>query len=118
VAVYVKHGEAVSLWNGVAPLHAGDALQLKVQAIGYDHVTIGSPQHDSVRELYRTRAARGGATLLPASFTLDESPGSESLLIVFSRDPLSEAALRDAWHKLPRDRKMWATVLLLRKEGQ
>jgi hypothetical protein len=110
VAVYVKRGERVSLWDGQQPLRAGDSVQLKVQPAGFSLVTVGSVEGSDVREIYRAKAAGDSAVLLGQAFTLDGAAADEQLLIVFSRDPVD---LRAAREKLPRDGRLWTTLLNL-----
>jgi hypothetical protein len=115
VAVYFRRGDHVSLWDGVQPLQAGDAVQLKVQSGGFSQVTVGSVESGQV--LYQGAAQADAATLLPQAFTLDAAARDEALLVVFSQKPLSPDELRAAHEKLQCDGKLWTTVLDLTKAG-
>jgi len=115
IAVYIKRDGAVSLWDGQAPVQAGDALQLKVAAQGYPRVTVATLQAGTLTQLYAGSAA--GETLLPQSWTVDDDAGPEVLLIAFSRSPLSKAGQEAALATLPRTREIWATRLQLAKKG-
>ncbi|HEX4382217.1 MAG TPA: hypothetical protein VH083_04685 [Myxococcales bacterium] len=115
VAVYLRRGGQVSLWDGVHPLQAGDAVQLKVQSFGYSRITVGAVESKQVQTLYEGEAQPGTATLLPQAFTLDGS-GGDALLVVFSRAPLSPEDLRAARESLRRDEELWTTVLDLTKK--
>jgi hypothetical protein len=117
VAVYLRRGERVSLWDGVQPLQAGDAVQLKVQSFGYSRITVGAIESGKVQTLYEGAAQAGAATLLPQAFTLDGGPGGEALLVVFSSGPLSPEELRAARESQRRDSRQWATVLDLTKKA-
>lgn len=118
VAVYVKRGERVVLWNGVQPLHAGDSVQLRVQPAGFAHVTVGAVEGTTVHELYRAESAGNSTLLVAQAFTLDGASPDERLLVVFSQSPLSDRDLHDAREKLPRDARLWATLLDLTKAGE
>jgi hypothetical protein len=116
VAVYIKRQGTVSLWDGQAPVQAGDGVQLKVAPRGYVRVTVSTLQGGTLTELYQGPTA--GETLLPRSWTVDDAPGPEVLLIAFSRSPLSKAGQEAALATLPRTAEIWATRLRLEKKGQ
>jgi len=117
VAVYMKRGEHVSLWDGRTPLRAGDSVQLKVAPEGFGRVAVASIEGGAAKELYAGPVASRDATLLPQSWTLDAAPGPEALLIVFSNAPLSADQLRSALARLPRTPELWTTRLTLTKVG-
>lgn len=115
VAVYVKHGATVSLWDGRALLSPGDGLQLKVAPDGFSRVTVASVAAARVVELFASEIDPRGETTLPRSWTLDAEPGPEVVLVLFSRTPLSPADLRAARDDLPRTRRLWSTRVELFK---
>lgn len=117
VAVYIKRGERVSLWDGRSPLRAGDSVQLKVAPEGFRRVVVASIEGGAAKELYAGPVAARDATLLPESWTLDAAPGPEALLVVFSNTPLSPDELNSALARLPRTRELWTTRLPLTKMG-
>jgi hypothetical protein len=114
IAVYIKRDGAISLWDGRAPVQAGDALQLKVAVEGYSRVTVAALQEGTLTPLYAAPAS--GEGLLPRSWTVDDAPGPEVLLVVFSREPLTKAGQEAALAKLPRTREIWATRLQFAKK--
>jgi len=114
IAVYIKRGDAVSLWDGRSAVHAGDAVQLKVAATGYARVTVAAAGGGELTELYSGPAARDG--LLPRSWTVDDAPGPEILLVAFSQTPLSKDRQEAALAALPRTPEVWATRLELSKK--
>jgi hypothetical protein len=116
VAVYVKHGAAVSLWDGRAPLSPGDGLRLKVAPAGFSRVTVASVGLSAIVELYAGEVDARGETLLPESWTVDADPRPEIVLVVFSRAPLSPADLRAARDDLPRSKRLWSTRMELWKK--
>ncbi len=115
IAVYIKRDGAVSLWDGQAPVQAGDAVQLKVAAEGYSRVTVSTVQDGTLTQLYAGPAAAD--SLLPRSWTVDDAPGPEVLLVAFSRSPLTKAGQQAALATLPRTREVWATRLQFVKKG-
>jgi hypothetical protein len=117
VAVYVKRGDVVSLWDGRAPFSSGDALRLKISPQGFGRVAVASVQGDTITELYAGPVNARGESMLPPSWTLDGTPGPDVLLLVFSHAPLSEDGLRRAAAGLPRTSEVWATRLALTKSG-
>ena len=115
IAVYIKRGDAVSLWDGASAVRAGDAVQLKIAATGYARVTVAAAGVGDLTELYAGPAASDG--LIPQSWTIDDAPGSEVLLVAFSQSPLSKDRQEAALATLPRTREIWATRLELSKRG-
>jgi hypothetical protein len=117
VAVYVKRGAGVSLWDGRAQLSPGDSVQLKVAPEEFRRIAVASLEAGALTELYAGPLAVRQTSLLPQSWTLDARPGREVLLLVFSQAPLSSAELQAALVQLPRTRERWATLLELPKNG-
>ena len=117
VAVYVKRGESVSLWDGRAPFAPGDALRLKISPQGFGRIAVASIQKDGITELYAGPVTTRGESMLPPSWTLDSAPGPDVLLLVFSQAPLTEDGLRRVAAQLPRTKEIWATRLTLTKSG-
>jgi hypothetical protein len=118
VAIYVKHGAALSLWDGRALLSPGDGLQLKVAPAGFSRVTVASVGASDPVEMYAGPIDAQRETTLPRSWTLDADPAPDVLLIVFSRAPLSLDDLRTARDALPRSAQLWSTRLELVKHTE
>ena len=117
VAVYVKAGSAVSLWNGVSPLQAGDAVQLKVRPEGFSRVTVASVEAGEAREVYQGAVLSKGVSLLPVAFTLEGPARDLRLLLIFSRQPVAPEELKRALDEPRRDRDQWTTLLDLTRGG-
>jgi hypothetical protein len=103
IAVYLQRGPTVWRWDEQEVLRAGDRLRLEVVGAGYPRVTVVTPasgegpkdaDRDRLRALYAGPLPERGATLLPASWMLDAEGRSETLFVLFSTAPLSEAELR------------------------
>jgi len=95
VNVYVKRGEHVTLWDGRAPLYPRDRIRLEVAGAGFRHVTVASPKGTgaSLTSLYTGPLRMDAPTQLPASWTLDEARGTETLHVILSHRPLSADSL-------------------------
>jgi hypothetical protein len=117
VAVYVKHGEKISLWDGRAPLQAGDAIRLKVMGAGYSHLSVELLEGAKRTALYEGGVADHGETVLPNSWAFDDWAGPEHLLIVFSNSALGNAELELAAQQHPRTQQLWSTLLVFNKAG-
>jgi hypothetical protein len=116
VALYVRHEGRVALWDGHASVETGDGLRLEVSSQGFSHVAVATIDGAEVTELYDGQLS-DGETLLPASWTVDESVGTERLVVVFSRRPVSSADLRAAVRAQSRTAEIWTTTLELAKRG-
>jgi hypothetical protein len=95
VAVWVKHGEEIRLWDGVAALAPGDRVQLEIEP-GPDHrwfALVAGDEHTrlAVGELEPERRH-----LLPRSFVLDGAPGPEELVVLLAPGPLPDHRLDEA----------------------
>jgi hypothetical protein len=119
VAVYMKRGAAVRLWDGEEPVLPGDRLQFKVAPAGFSRVTVVSLEADKTVELYAGEVAALGETMLPRSWTIDGESGPELILIVFSSSPLSPDQVQSAVNDLPHTERIWSMRLrLVKKAGR
>ncbi len=116
VVVHVRHGQAVTPWNGSSALVPGDSVRLEVAAPGYPQVLVGSrTAKGELVTLYAGTLQEDG-TLLPTSWRVDAEGESEHLVVVLSRAPLSPAALRRAVAERSRTQDVWVTELHLPKQ--
>ncbi len=82
VALHIKRGDAVFVWDGVEPVRPGDQLRLEIAASGHLRVQVLSAGDVS---LYDAPIAAGsGSLLLPTAWEVDAEPGTETLTIVLS----------------------------------
>ncbi len=90
VAVFVKRGEEVFMWDNRSPLRTGDRVQLSIEPASMRFVYVrdgeGRPMYDGPLE--------NGVTTLPLSWRVEGAGEAERLVVVLSRLPLSEEALR------------------------
>lgn len=96
VAIYVKRGQALTLWDGVSPVRAGDRLRVRIAPEGYDHVAVASRSRSgALVPLFEGPIDdRSSEFLVPGSWEVDAEPGSERLVIGLDHRavPLAEAA--------------------------
>lgn len=82
VAIHIKRGDAVFVWDGLEPVSPRDQLRLEIAATGYQRVQVFAagdvPLYDA------PIAAGPGSMLLPTAWVVDAEPGAETLTIVLS----------------------------------
>jgi hypothetical protein len=116
VVVHVRHGEAVSPWDGARPVIVGDSVRLEVAAQGYPQVLVGSrTQAGGFVTLYEGTLPEGGA-LLPASWRVDAEGDAEHLVVVLSRAALSADVLKQALSERRQTADVWVSELKLPKQ--
>jgi hypothetical protein len=95
----------------------GDRLRLEISAEGLGQLLVATPGGFQ-EPLFQGPIDAKRPTLLPTSWLVDDSPGSESLLVVLSAEPLSadEATAAVAAHQ--RDGRVWTTELTLPKAAK
>ena len=116
VAVYIKHGQQIDLWDGTSTVSPGDRLRLEIAGAGLRHLAVASRGHFET-PLYAGALEVDVPTLLPAGWVVDEQPGPEALDLVLSRAPLDSKALATASAARRRDSEVWTTTLSLPKAG-
>lgn len=101
---YVKRGETVTPGSAADSYRSGDELQFVYAAAGHPYVTLASIDARGHVSLYK---AEGGGSLslaagpegkqpLPFAVTLDDSPGAEFFVMIFSPGPLAGEAV-ESW---------------------
>lgn len=93
VALYLKRGEAVSTWDGRAPLRPGDRIRVGIRAAGYRHVSVATiaPSRETPAVLFAGPLRAHGESLLPISFRVDARGGAEVLSVILGDDAISPA---------------------------
>ncbi|MFP2911337.1 hypothetical protein ACLESD_41200 [Pyxidicoccus sp. 3LFB2] len=117
VVVHVRHGEAVSPWDGTRPLVPGDSVRLEVAAHGYSRVLVSSRTPDGRFVTLHEGTLPDGGALLPTSWRVDAEGESEHLLVVLSRAPLAPEALRQVLSERSATPDVWVTELQLPKQS-
>jgi hypothetical protein len=75
LALYIKRGDRVILWDHQEPVYPGDSLRLQIAPQGFRHVRVTS----GVETLYDGDLATGAMDFLPVSWKVDDAPGAETL---------------------------------------
>jgi hypothetical protein len=120
VAVYVKRGSDVFLWDGRARIRPQDRLRLQIRAEGYTHVSVASlasPNEVAV-VLYEGPLAEG-AVLLPLSFRVDDRSGPEVVSVVLARAPVAGSLhrrLEGPAGAAEESANVWRQILVLEKD--
>jgi hypothetical protein len=119
VAVYIKRGDQVFLWDGQAPLVPEDRIRLQVASETHRYVTVAARSEGGAAEwtvLYEGALSTDAPeTALPASWRVDAAGGEEVLRVLFSTEPLSEARAAELFPAAPRTETLWTTELRLPK---
>jgi hypothetical protein len=101
---YVKRGETVTPGSAADPYRPGDELQFVYAADSHPFVTLASIDVRGHVSLYKAEGAAslslaansGGKQSLPFAVTLDDSPGAEFFVMIYSPGPLAGEAV-ESW---------------------
>ncbi|MCY1075955.1 hypothetical protein [Archangium lansingense] len=115
VALYVKTGDTVRLWDGESPVAEGDLLRLKVMPEGFTRLTVAAAEGDSWQVLHEGPVPERGETLLPMSWRVEPGEQSERLLIVLSHAPVPTESLASLHEEPARTESLWVLPLTLSK---
>jgi hypothetical protein len=120
VALYVKTGDAVRLWDGESPVAEGDLLRLKVMPEGFRWLTVAAAEGDSwqVRSwqvLHEGPVPERGETLLPTSWRVEPGEQPERLLVVLGHEPVPAESLASLHEEPARTEALWVLPLTLSK---
>lgn len=115
VAVYVKRGGQVTLWDGKQPLLAGDRIRLKVIPDGYRELGVfrAADGGGALEPLYRSSIDPMAESTLPVAWQLDDEPGAETLVVTLSRKPVNASQVVRA--RAAREADVWLRRLVIRK---
>lgn len=103
-AVYVQRGQQVLRWEEGTVIHSGDKLRLEVSPWTHTHGTFlhtyvsvatasSSEASAPLRVLFRGTVEKDSPLLLPASWEVDDQGHHESLVVVWSHQPLRADSL-------------------------
>ncbi|NTX35846.1 hypothetical protein HUA78_15465 [Myxococcus sp. CA033] len=115
VAVHLKRGEQVFLWDGQTPLVPEDRIRLQVSSESYRYVAVAARAPSGWAVLFAGPLSEGPDMALPASWRVDEAGGEEVLRVLFSREPLPTSQTEALFSDAPRTEKLWTTELRLPK---
>jgi len=120
VAVHIKRGNRVALWDGHSKVMPEDALRLEVRPDGQRYVAVFAERASGGSTHYLPLYAAPlpdseEATVLPKAWKVDAEPGPETIVIVMSNAPVTEEKLRQGTQQLVRE-GAWVRRLTLEKE--
>jgi hypothetical protein len=107
-SVFVLRDGVVMRWDGLAPVRAGDALQLEVQPEGMLRLQVFEVE----QQLFEGELTAGKQTL-PISWKVDPGTDAVELRLVFSKERLTPERGLAVWSSRRRDDGVWATTLRL-----
>ncbi|NRD61977.1 hypothetical protein HRD49_09430 [Corallococcus exiguus] len=118
VAVHIKRGDRVFLWDGRTPLAPEDRIRLQVSSGAHRYVTVAARAPEGPAGwtvLFEGPLSSERDTALPTSWRVDGAGGEETLRILFSGEPLSASQAEALFSEAPRTAKLWTTELRLPK---
>jgi len=115
VQVLVRSDGQTHVWDGRAPVRAGDALVLHVACEQFRHVTVAAAPPGGLVRLSDGPCPTTPGTL-PFTLIVDDQPGRERLAVVLAQSRLDDAALAAAVHVSSRSASAWVTAFELAKE--
>jgi hypothetical protein len=115
VALYVKTGDAVRLWDGDSPVAEGDLLRLKVMPEGFTWLTVAAAEGDSWQVLHEGPVPERGETLLPTSWRVEPGEQPERLLVILGHAPIPAESLAPLHEAPTRTETLWVLPLTLSK---
>lgn len=108
VQILIHRGTTTAVWDS-SPIHAGDALALRLACEGLARVAVVVPDGVAFEG-----ACQDG--VLPFTLVVDDQPGTEQTTIVLSQTPLDPSALHRAVDQQTRDAGTWTTRFTFEKE--
>lgn len=118
VQALIRGSEQARVWDGKTPLHAGDAVALRIACDRFTHVAVAVPRSGARGEWSRVFDGRCSEQApLPFTLVADDKPGSERIDVVFSRAALDDEALQSALSLGERSETVWVNELVLHKAG-
>lgn len=116
VAVFIKRGSKVRLWDGEEFLQPGDQLRLQINREGFHFISVFSVSEKGDAELLHSSQLQNTKTqLLAEAWKVDAKGNVEQLLVVLSqREGFTEQAGK-LWNTPRRDNEVWTIRLLAKK---
>jgi hypothetical protein len=113
--VLVRRGGQTTVWDGRAPVRAGDSLALHVACEGMQQLgVLVRTQGRSWARVFDGACSPG--VVLPFTLVVDTEPGDERVAIVLSRLPLDEEGARRAVQAQTRSEDVWTVLHVFAKE--
>ena len=104
IAIFVKRGATMALWDGASPFQPGDRIRLRIAPHGFTHaaVAVFDPLTGGWSTLFEGEVG-GEEKLIPGSWEVDAAPETERLLVALDAGPVRL------------DRAAWSKEFLLQK---
>ncbi len=119
IAVYIEHQGQVRLWDGRSTVSAGDRLQLKVAAAGFNHLAVGVADEGSDwKTAFKGPVSSTGETILPRSFQVDPDTTTLHLGLLLCDSACADEGIADATQSTPRDTHRWWTSFVLTRKDE
>jgi|CZKU01.1.fsa_nt_gi hypothetical protein len=117
VELLVHRDAETFVWNGSAPIRAGDALAFRVACEDLAHVAVASPAGNGAvwARLKDADCPVGPSATLPFSLLVDSEGQIERFVVVVSKKVLDDDALRSAAAAGSRTADVWAVRFELSK---
>lgn len=110
ISVYTRQKERIELWDGKATFQNGDAIRFEIFSSEMKSVAVLSwPPGQDPQLLYQGQLSADATTLLPLSFSFDEAPEPENVVVVLSAQSLDLSKLQNAARQERRDSAVWVT---------
>jgi hypothetical protein len=114
--VLVRRAGQTTVWDGRAPVRAGDALALRVACEGMPRASVLVPTGGAWARAWDGPCPDGDP--LPFTLVVDERPGDEHVAVVLSRDPLEQQAAAAAAGAQTRTEDVWTVLLVFAKSSE
>jgi hypothetical protein len=122
--ILLRRDSQVRVWDGVAPVRAGDAIAVDVACEQFKHVTVATVAAEENGGAL-TRAWEGEcprtspSSPLPFTLVVDEQPGREHFSVVLHREQhLTDEQLRTALRASTRSSDVWTIDFAFAKEDR
>jgi hypothetical protein len=118
VAVYLKRGELVFLWDGHSKVLPGDRIRLRIQAAEFRSVVVTSPSLNGPVTLYQ--GPLHGDTELPVAWEVDGQGDAERLHVMLtapaSANPSGDEQSASEQNTIPQTSATWIQEYVLPKD--
>jgi hypothetical protein len=114
VQALIRDQNGSRVWDGKAPIRAGDAIAVRAGCDRFTHVAVVVASAGSQQRVFDA-ACPSGTDPLPFTLVADDKPGVERIGVVFSHVRLDDASLRAALRSAARDAAIWVDQLVLHK---
>jgi hypothetical protein len=115
VQLLVRSNGATRVWDGVSPVHPGDAIAIHLACERLDRFVVASETPSGLARLSDGACPRTPSPL-PFTLVVDDQPGRERFSVVLTKERLEDEQLRRHVRDNTRARDVWVTAFDFRKE--